>query len=64
MPNTAQLFRVTRLRDFSADCGHAMPFVLDKKALGCGIAVCASPIFAFNPGRRVPISRGSPPISA
>ncbi len=64
MSNAARLFRVTRLRDFGAVCGHAMPSGLDKKAYMCEIVVFDSPIFALTQGRSVPISRGSPPTSA
>jgi hypothetical protein len=64
MPNSAQLFRVLRLRAFGADRGNAMPFGLANKANGCGSAVFAAPISALFQGRSLPISRGSPPTSA
>jgi len=60
MPDTARSFRVAHVRDFGADCGHAMPFDLGKKAHVCAIVVCDSAIFALIRGRSVPISRGSP----
>jgi hypothetical protein len=63
MPKTVQHSRVFRLRDRSAAYGHALPFALDKKASGCGVALDGSPVLAINPGRGMPISRGSPPTS-
>ena len=58
-----KLLSATRLRPNVARYGHAMPFDLVKLCIMGGTANNFSgPIFVFAQGRRMPISRGSPPI--
>lgn len=52
---------LTRLRNDSALCGHAMPFGLVKLNIDA-IGKISGPIYVFAQGLSMPISRGSPPI--
>ena len=56
-----RLLSIVRLRNDSANYGHAMPLV--KLCIDGGTRnMFSGPIFVFVEGRSVPISRGSPPI--
>jgi hypothetical protein len=62
MATRINLLSITRLRNDSALCGHAMPFFGLVKLNIDVIGKISGPIYVFAQGLSMPISRGSPPI--
>ncbi len=60
MASENKLLSITRLRNDSAYCGHAMPCGLVKLFIE-DTGKFSGPLFVFAQSRIVPISRGSPP---
>ncbi len=60
MASETKLLSITRLRNDSAYCGHAVPCDLVKPIIEA-TGIISGPLFVFAQGRIVPISRGSPP---
>ena len=60
MASETKFLSITRLRNDSAYCGHAMPCDLVKPIIEATGNISAL-LFVFAQGRVVPISRGSPP---
>jgi hypothetical protein len=61
MASETKFLSITRLRNDSAYCGHAMPCDLVMKPIIEATGKISALLFVFAQGRVVPISRGSPP---